>query len=29
VHASESAIRAMIGRRIQRDSGLAERLWAD
>jgi len=29
VHASESAIRAMMGRRIQRDSGLAERLWAD
>ncbi|MCP4906809.1 MAG: exodeoxyribonuclease V subunit alpha [bacterium] len=29
VHASESALREMLGRRIQRDSGLGERLWAD
>ena len=29
IHASEPALRAMIERRIQRDSGLGERLWVD
>ncbi len=29
IHASEAAIRAMIGRRVQRDSALGERLRAD
>ncbi len=29
VHASESVLREMVGRRVQRDSGLGERLWAD
>lgn len=29
VFASEAALREMVGRRVQRDSGLAERLWAD
>jgi len=29
VHASEAALRSMIARRISRDSGLAERIWAE
>ena len=29
VHASEAALRAMVARRVSRDSALAERIWAD
>ncbi|MFP6654495.1 MAG: ATP-binding domain-containing protein, partial [Myxococcota bacterium] len=29
IHASESVLRAAVGRPVSRDSGLAERLWAD
>ncbi len=29
VHASEAALRAMVARRVSRDSGLAERIWAE
>jgi hypothetical protein len=29
VHASEAALRAMLARRVSRDSGLAEQIWAE
>jgi exodeoxyribonuclease V alpha subunit len=29
IHASEGVIREAVGRRVSRDSGLGERLWAD